>query len=167
MRIYSKTNFIGALIILFAMIFEAIFFYDDSYKEFFLQKDDYLVTVGKIIESELYISHRVSSSRQLLMVKYTYKIHRNSYSSTRIVVDGMDKYMSDEDINRYFHQFPIGKTVNIYYLQDNPSFSVLDPDNNYYTTLIIRLLVFLGNIFLMLYGKYGMFKSTFESQKKK
>jgi hypothetical protein len=166
MIFYSKANFIIALSILLLMLFEAIFFYDESYKVFFLQKNDYLPTMGKIIKNKLYINHIVSSSKQLLMVKYKYNIHGRDYHSTRIVAGGIARYMSDDEISGYYYQFPTGKVVDIYYLPENPSFSVLDPDNRHYTTLIVRFFIFLINIFLMLYGKYGTFHSLFEKKKK-
>ncbi len=86
----------------------------------------YETTEGEIVRSETRISpYGGAIIKEDAFIEYLYKVDGYPYFSHQVNFD----LLSLRDIDHYLPKYPINKLVTVYYEKDNPSFSVLEPEN--------------------------------------
>jgi len=120
----------------------------------FLRADDLAITGGVISSSNVKFNTGRASGF-IYQITYTYRVNQKRYISDQINFStsrgGSDRSLAD----KYVEQYPIGRQVIVYYLKNDPAFSVLEPYNTGTTEIEFFVLIGILIVCVMCLGIYG------------
>tara|TARA_B100000767_G_C19519803_1_gene431955 strand:+ start:121 stop:645 length:525 start_codon:yes stop_codon:yes gene_type:complete len=139
----------GTFLLVIAVVL--LFRYEDIRGGFFPETINLESTKGIITTSKVSFhagSRGVSGYR--FIVEYEFKVKDRKYVSDKVSYGNKhfrEKLKAEEITNRY----PIGKKVTVYYENNNPELSILEPKENSNNELLIALTIF-GSFIIFLIG---------------
>lgn len=105
-------------------------------------------TEGEILESELQESSGDQGTMYSAHVVYRYALDGGEFESNRIWYGGVYSTSDRSEMFEIVKQYPVGKTVTVYYSPDSPSESVLIPG----AYVLSHVLYVIGLVFLGIGG---------------
>ncbi|NQY93418.1 MAG: DUF3592 domain-containing protein [Campylobacteraceae bacterium] len=151
---FEKKHFLRTLgFTLLFILFTTLPDYNKSKGRFFSDFITYESTSGTIIESKIHSTFYKFDWEYSYSIKYSYKVNNINFESDQ--VDFFHGYGTKNGvIAKTNYQYPVGKSVAVYYEKANPSFSVLekwdDSTNNNNVLIGMWLIIFLLIYFLYL-----------------
>jgi len=81
---------------------------------------------GQVRSSSVQTNHKGDSPTYIPDVGYSYLVNKDSYFNTRLVYGNRNSGRI-KDVQKVIDQYPVGRTVKVYYNPSNPSESVIEP----------------------------------------
>jgi Protein of unknown function (DUF3592) len=122
-----KLFWAGIAVLAFAL-FQIYLNWDDIRGIYFSDPASFSVIEGKIVSSSTYKSNpRRGGPNYYYEIEYEFIVNEKRYHSNRIT------FYENGSTNpgfaqSYVNKYPVGKQVNVYYDTNDPSFSVLEPE---------------------------------------
>lgn len=107
---------------------------------FLYKREDFSITEGKIIGSSGYTSNDRKKILYHYRIEYEYTVNGKVHHNDKVT------FTSNSSANisyaqNYLGTYPMGKTIQVFYDPNDPSFSVLEPDKTS-TYLLVFTLIF-------------------------
>jgi hypothetical protein len=93
---------------------------------YLIETTAYRTTKGTVLETSTYETVAKTGPETHYRILYEYNIQDTKFQSTQVTFTRTGS--SDESFAlRYLEKYPVGKKIDVYYLPDEPNFSVLEP----------------------------------------
>lgn len=107
---------------------------------------EFKTTEGEIMQSKSRSGYKYVREYDIV---YVYSVNGTLYDSR--VVDFLGDYT---EVSRYLSKYKKGDKVSVYYDQNNPRFSVLDPNKKSYSVFILPFIMLLLSVISTLYALF-------------
>lgn len=151
--------FLGIMLIGFSVLMLATNWRD--VKGLFVDINSWKASPGIITQSYLRPGRNSKSVSTLVAeVRYTYDVGGQRYNGDRICFNDTSSNQFTKGVaESYVHKYPVGKLVNVYYMPQEPDFSVLEPYNKgfngFFTHCIFGIIGFALIITGAIFDYYG------------
>ncbi len=100
--------------------------FDDVKGSFFLTTIEFSSIKGEVIESKITHGHR---PKYRFNISYSYEVNGVKYTNSRVGF-GFKGSNNKDSVSEILNKYPVGKKVEVYFDNQKPNFSVLEPERN-------------------------------------
>lgn len=90
---------------------------------------DWPSTTGQVVESRISRSVPGDGTDDIFYFSYSYEVGGTSHVGRRIGLFGLERRLPLEGMEQMQARYPAGAAVQVHYMPSNPSFGVLEPQN--------------------------------------